>query len=175
MMRSPLHFVQNCYVVPDLDAACRQFHELYGVGAFVGGSEGVLESHFYRGEPSAPIRLRGVFVQSGDINVELVEILSDAPSAFHDMFGAGEGGFHHAAIFSDDYEGDRDRFVAAGMPVASEFTTPFGAKICYLDARATLGHMIELYPENAIIRDMYRQTRDAARDWDGGYRVIPWQ
>jgi len=175
MTRAPLHFVQNCYVVADLDAACRRFHDLYGIGPFVGGSEGVLNEHFYRGEPAAPIRLRGVFVQSGDLNIELVELLSDAPSAFHDMFARGEEGFHHAAIFSDEYEKDRDSFVSAGMPVASEFTTPFGAKICYLDARETLGHMIELYPESAIIRDMYQQTRTASQGWNGRELLVPWQ
>ncbi|KHK92662.1 VOC family protein [Novosphingobium malaysiense] len=175
MTRTPLHFVQNCYVVADLDAACRRFHTLYGIGPFVGGSEAVLGDHFYRGAPAEPIRLRGVFVQSGDLNVELVELLSDAPSAFHDMFAKGGEGFHHVAIFSASYEEDRDRFVAAGMPLASEFTTPFGAKICYLDARDTLGHMIELYPENAIIRDMYRQTRDAALSWNGHELIVPWQ
>lgn len=174
MTLAPLAFVQNCYVVPDLEAACQRFHALYNIGPFVGGTEAVLEHHEYRGEAAEPIRLRGVFVQSGDLNVELVQILSDGPSAFHDMYASGEGGFHHAALFCDDYEATRDELVAAGMPLASEFTTIFGTKICYLDARDTLGHMIELYPENAIIRDMYRQARDAAKDWDGRDLIIPW-
>jgi hypothetical protein len=34
--------------------------------------------------------------------------------------------------------------------------------------------MIELYPESDIIRGMYQQTRDAARDWDGKELIIPW-
>ncbi len=62
MTRAPLAFVQNCYVVPDLEAACQRFHQLYNIGPFVGGMEAVLEHHVYRGKPAEPIRLRGVFV-----------------------------------------------------------------------------------------------------------------
>jgi len=50
----------------------------------------------------------------------------------------------------------------------------WGAQICYIDARREFGHMIELYPQDAVIRDMYRQARDAASGWDGSKLVIPW-
>ncbi len=173
-MLRKLNIVQNCYIVRDLDAACERMNNLYGVGPFVGGSEAKLDNHVYRGEPAEPIRLRGVFVQSGDLNIELVQLLSTTPSAFHDMFPNGAEGFHHVATFSSDYERDRDGFVEQGYSVASEFTTDFGAKICYIDARASLGHMIELYPENAIIRGMYAQTRKEAETWNGNPLIVPW-
>ena len=170
----PLTIVQNCYVVRDLDEACARLGALYGIGPFVGGGEGTLDNHVHRGAPAPPIRIRGVFVQSGDLNIELVELLSDAPSAFHDMYPDGGEGFHHNAMFCPDYTATRDAFVAAGMPVASEFVTAFGAKICYMDARATHGHMIELYPEDATIRAMYARARSAAEDWDGRDLIVPW-
>ena len=174
MAMGPLAIVQNCYVVRTLEAACRHFHHLYGIGPFVGGVEFELGDHVYRGRPADPIRAKGVLVQSGELNIELLQPLSDGPSAIRDMFAPGEEGFHHAAVFVDDYETARDRFVSLGTPVASEFTTAFGARICYLDARASLGHMIELYPENAIIRGMYDQARRAAANWDGRDLIVPW-
>jgi hypothetical protein len=146
----PLQVVQNCYVVADLEQACRRLNRLYGIGPFLGGGAAVLDHHVHRGRPAPPIELRGVFVQSGDLNIELVQLLSTTPSAF------------------------RDPFVADGFEVASEFTVSFGAQICYIDARPALGHMIELYPESGIIRGMYQQARDAARDWDGRDLIIPW-
>ncbi len=173
-MQAKLNIVQNCYVVRDLEAACERMHRLYGIGPFVGGVEAELGDHAYRGEPTEPIRLRGVFVQSGDLNIELVQLLSTTPSAFHDMFSNGAEGFHHVATFCEDYERDRDEFVAQGYRVASEFTTAFGAKICYIDARSTLGHMIELYPENTVIRGMYAQARREAETWNGAPLIVPW-
>lgn len=170
----PVKIVQNCYIVRNLEQACERLHRLYGIGPFLGGGYAELAEHVHRGRPAPPIGLRGVFVQSGDLNLELVELVSTTPSAFHDMFPNGQEGFHHAAMFCADYAGQRDAFIAAGLPLASEFSVPFGAQICYIDAREPLGHMLELYPENEIIRAMYRQTREAAENWDGRELIIPW-
>ncbi|MEC3910999.1 VOC family protein [Sphingobium sp. CR2-8] len=172
--RAAARIVQNGYVVRDLDMACERLRAMLGVGPFVGGTEVTLEDHHYRGAPTAPIRLRGVFVQSGDLNIELIQILSPGPSAFHDMIDTGRDGLHHVALFCEDYEAEKAHWVAAGHAIASEFTTGFGAKICYVDARDTLGHFIELYPEHPIIRAMYARTVEAARDWDGEQLMVPW-
>jgi hypothetical protein len=106
--------VQNCYVVRNLEEGCERLHQLYGIGPFVGGVQAELGSHVHRGHPAPPIVLRGVFVQSGELNVELVELISTTPSAFHDMYANGREGLHHVAMFCDDYEAERDAFVAAG-------------------------------------------------------------
>jgi hypothetical protein len=166
--------VQNAYIVENLEAACERMNRLYGIGPFVGGVAFELNHHVYRGRPSPPIPLKTVFVQSGDLNIELIQLLSDAPSAFRDMYQGKSEGLHHVAMFCDNYEVERDALVAAGMPVASELLTVFGAKICYIDARETMGHMIELYPENKIIRRMYQQVKDAAIAWDKKHLIVPW-
>lgn len=167
--------VQNCYVVNNLEDGCARWQALFGIAPFIGGGDIELRGHVYRGEPAEPIRLRGVFAQSGDLNIELIELVSTGPSAFREMFGAGEEGLHHVAMFSDDYEGEKACWTKAGCPVASEFTTDFGAKICYIDARSMLGHYIELYPEHAVIRGMYDQTVQESRDWDGERLILPWR
>ncbi|WP_283214571.1 VOC family protein [Sphingomonas sp. 3P27F8] len=166
--------VQNCYVVHDLKAACARMHGLYGIGPFVGGGENTLDNHIYRGIRTTPIIIRGVFAQSGDLNLELIQILSRGPDAFNDMFAEGAEGFHHSAVFCSDYGAARDKWIAAGYSIASEFITGFGEQICYVAARATHGHMIELYPENEIIRAMYRTARNAAQNWDGQDLIVPW-
>lgn len=170
----PTAIVQNCYIVSDLEQACVRFHEMLGVGPFIGGRAAVLHDHCYRGEPAAPISFRAVFVQSGDIVIELIQLVSAAPSAFHDMYGDGGEGLHHTAMFCSDYERERDALAAAGYPIASEFTVSFGARICYIDTRCILGHMMELYPPDPRIHAMYRRTREASEHWDGGDLIIPW-
>lgn len=172
---TPASIVQNAYVVRDLEDACERLHRLMGLGPFVGGTDVVLEHHRYRGTEAAPIRLRGVFVQSGALNLELIQMLSDGPCAFSDMYRFGNEGFHHSATFCEDYEAERDGWVAAGYPVASEFTTNFGASICYIDTRPLFGHFLELYPENPIIRGMYRQAAEPSAGWDRHQLIVPWQ
>jgi hypothetical protein len=70
-----LAFVQNCYVFNYLAGGVVALHRRVKIGPFIGGGIGELENHVYRGKPAPPIRMRGVFVQSGDLNIELVEIL----------------------------------------------------------------------------------------------------
>ena len=169
-----LKFVQLCYVVENLEQACAHFNTMFGIGPFIGGGNAVLDKHTYRGKEADPIILRGVFVQSGDLNIELVELVSTGPTAFNVMYSGRQYGVHHAAIFCDNYTETRDNFVSNDMALASEFETDFGAKICYIDARERIGHMLELYPENDIIRSMYERTRVEAENWDGSKLIIPW-
>ena len=169
----PVTLVQMAFLVPDLEAGCAALNRAYGWGPFLGGSEGVLADHVYRGQPADPIRIRGVFVQSGEINVEVIEVVSDAPSAFHEMLRAdGEPVLHHCATFAADYAGTRDHFVAQGFPVVSEFGFA-GHRICYVDTRRLLGFMTEVYPDLPVIRAMYAETVAAAAEHPGSPAITP--
>lgn len=169
----PVTLVQMAFLVPDLEAGCAALNRAYGWGPFLGGSEGVLADHVYRGQPADPIRIRGVFVQSGEINVEVIEVVSDAPSAFHEMLRAdGEPVLHHCATFAADYAGTRDHFVAQGFPVVSEFGFA-GHRICYVDTRRLLGYMTEVYPDLPVIRAMYAETVAVAAEHPGSPAITP--
>lgn len=169
----PITLVQMAFLVPNLEEGCAALNRAYGWGPFLGGSEGVLADHTYRGQPADPIRIRGVFVQTGDINVEVIEVVSDAPSAFHEMLRTdGQPVLHHCATFAADYEGVRDHLVAQGYPVVSEFGFA-GHRICYVDTRPLLGYMTEVYPELPIIRAMYAETVAATNARPGDPAIRP--
>lgn len=169
----PVTLVQMAFLVPKLEEGCARLNGAYGWGPFLGGTEGVLTDHTYRGEPADRIRIRGVFVQTGEINVEVIEVVSEAPSAFHEMLRAdGQPVLHHCATFADDYEATRDHLVAQGYPVISEFGFA-GQRICYVDTRPLLGFMTEIYPELPIIRAMYAEARDAAIARPGDPAITP--
>ena len=166
--------VQICYVVVDLTEACRRFNALLGIGPFVGSEEVVtIGNHLYRGKPAPPMCLSGAFVQSGDVAIELVQIHGEGPSAYHDSFPDGGEGIHHVAVICDDYAMRRDELIAQGYAIASEFEGVGGKKVCYVDTRETLGHMLELCTDRPELRAWYRQTREAAERWDGRELLIP--
>lgn len=169
----PVTLVQMAFLVRDLEAGCAALNRTYGWGPFLGGTEGVLADHVYRGQSADPIRIRGVFVQTGDINVEVIEVVSEAPSAFHEMLRAdGQPVLHHCATFAADYEGTRDHMVAQGYPVVSEFGFA-GHRICYVDTRPLLGYMTEIYPDLPIIRAMYAETVEATAARPGDPAITP--
>lgn len=169
----PVTLVQMAFLVPNLEQGCAALHRAYGWGPFLGGGEGVLADHTYREQPADPIRIRGVFVQTGAINVEVIEVLSDAPSAFHEMLRPdGQPVLHHCATFAPDYEATRDHLVAQGFAVVSEFGFA-GDPICYVDTRPLLATMTEIYPELPIIRAMYAETVEATRARPGDPGISP--
>ncbi len=158
--------IQNAYVVDNLQEAMERWTKLYGIGPWVILADVKGDNLTYRGEPSELV-FSAAFVQSGEINIELIEQHTDGPSAFRDMFAPGEEGFHHVAIISEDYEGDKARFEAAGCPVATEFSSGPDSGITFVDTREKLGHMVELYQNEAAIMGLYSVIRQAAENWDG--------
>ena len=58
----PVTLVQMAFLVPQLEEGCAALNRVYGWGPFLGGTEGVLADHTYRGQPADPIRIRGIFV-----------------------------------------------------------------------------------------------------------------
>ncbi|MFO6446434.1 VOC family protein [Erythrobacter sp. NE805] len=169
----PVTLVQNAYLVRNLEEGCAALNRTFGWGPFLGGTEGVLADHVYRGKPTEPIRIRGVFVQTGAINVEVIEVVSRGPSAFHEMLRAdGQPVLHHCASFAADYDATRDHLVAQGYQVVSEFGFA-GRRICYVDTRRLLGFMTEVYPELPVIRAMYEEAREAAAARPGDPGITP--
>ena len=132
-------------------------------------------NYTYRGQSASPIRFRVSFVQIGNTMVELIQRASDGPDALNDMFAAGSRGLHHMSTFCDDYDAAKAELTASGYPVASECTTPWGTKIAFVDTRPLLGHMIELYPQDEGLHDLYSSVRAAAETWDGRTLSVPWR
>ena len=176
-MLSNIDFIQNAYCVDNLENACDRLNKTLGLGPFLGGGDTHIRGHVYRGKPAEPIHIRSVFAHAGSTLIELIEVLSKSPSAFHDMLPETVEPFavlHHTAYFAKDYQADRDHFEQSGFPIASEFAFD-GQRVCYADTRSVLGHMVEIYPEHPIIRSMYAQTKAAHFERGGEMRIDPFQ
>jgi hypothetical protein len=136
-----LQVVQNAYVTADLVQTCKDFHEKLGIGPFILATDLVLGKHKAYGMAAEPIILDAAFAQSGELNIEVIQIKSKTPSAFADFSNIKSPILHHVAYFSDDYEYDKHNFVSNGFEVASEFVIGED-RISFIDTRASLGHMI---------------------------------
>ncbi|CAN0489910.1 unnamed protein product, partial [Phaeothamnion confervicola] len=105
--------------------------------------------------------------QWGDIMVELFMQHDDEPSAVREMFAAGEEGLHHLAYFVDDQPAVAAQLEAFGFPQAQIGWANNRTRFAFHDARAELGHYIEIYPGAAGTKAFYAKVREAAQAWDG--------
>jgi hypothetical protein len=121
-----LRIVQNAYIVQDLDEAIERWHAALGLGPFVVSRHLKFEHSLYRGTPM-PLDISAAFVQAGDLQIELICQHNPEPSAFRDLFAEGEEGFHHVAVFPEDYSRLISGYQARGFAVAAEFATARGS------------------------------------------------
>ena len=162
----PLKIVQNAYFVQDLDEAIERWHSAFGLGPFIVNRHLALQRSFYRGAPM-PLDISAAFVQSGDVQIELLCQHNPEPSAFRDMFPHETEGLHHVAVFPHDYTEVVSDYQARGFAVATEILVGEGLGAAFIDTRELFGHMLEVYRGNESIRGFYHLVADAARDWDG--------
>jgi hypothetical protein len=159
---------QLAYKVNDLEAAAAAHHRLFGSGPFFVLRHVALASSQHRGV-TQPFDHSSAYGQWGAVMVELVVQHNPEPSALHDMFphGSGKEGLHHAALFVDDLDAAIARFAAEGAPLAQLSVTSGGTAFAFVDARASHGHMLELYEPSEQLTGFYDFVAEAARGWDG--------
>jgi hypothetical protein len=159
---------QLAYKVNDLEAAVAAHHRAFGSGPFFVLRHVALASSMHRGAEQA-FDHSSAYGQWGGVMVELVVQHNPDPSALHDMFpwGSGREGLHHAALFVDDLEGEIARFAAEGVPLAQLSVTAGGTAFAFVDTRASLGHMLEMYEPTEQLAGFYDFVAAASQGWDG--------
>ncbi|MDX1580242.1 MAG: VOC family protein [Alphaproteobacteria bacterium] len=164
--------IQNAYIVKDLEETIHRFHKIFGLGPFLLFEHWDLPKVTYRGDQEIDLDMSVAFVQSGELNLEFIYQHDNGPSAFRDMYGPGEEGFHHVALICDDYEQEVKNFEEAGLPVAMKFETGPDSSLVYVDTRSELGHMVELYQDAPGLHGLYDMIRSAAENWDGKELIL---
>lgn len=160
------HFMQVCWVVPDLRVAIDSWSRSAGVGPFfwfdgVGCADGR-----HRGAPAEFPAVTAAIAYAGDLQIELVCQDNDQPGVFRDVFDEGQSGLHHMALVCKDYESERDAYVAGGAELAFEGRIG-NSRTCWVDTTPTLGFMVELLEPSPVRDAGFAAMRAAAEAWDG--------
>lgn len=162
---SPGAVVQIAYMVDDVRAAAREFAARTGAGPFFIQRNPVTSALGPDGAPGS-FDHSSAYGQWGRIQVELVEVHTAEPAAFADTTQA-RNQIHHVAIMVSSFDEQQRQFAGTGWPAVLTATTPNGNNFAFHDARAHLGHLVEIYEPRPTILALYRKVSDAADDWDG--------
>jgi methylmalonyl-CoA/ethylmalonyl-CoA epimerase len=157
--------VQNAFVVRDMDQAMRQWTDTLGIGPFLVLPPISPDQYLYRGQDIRP-QMRVGLAQAGDVQIEFMQMLSDSPSVYRDLFNFGDEGLHHLCIFTDDIDEDLAHHRALGMDVPV-IGCNGEVRFAFVDARKTLGCMLEIVTDSPLIKAIYGAVRTASENWDG--------
>ncbi len=154
--------------MPDIEAAARAHSQAFGSGPFFVLRQIQLKSTLHRGVERKWVH-SSAYGQSGELMIEFVSQHSGEPSAITDLFplGSERYGLHHTACFVDDLDAAIARYERHGLPLAQISEGENGMRFAFVDASASLGHMIELYAAGSGIEEFYDMVRAASENWDG--------
>jgi catechol 2,3-dioxygenase-like lactoylglutathione lyase family enzyme len=142
--------------------------DTFGAGPFFINENITLSWAEHRGKPADFVH-SSAYGQWGDVMVEMLHQEDDSTNTpYRDMYAADEEGLHHTAIMVDDTDQAIAYFEQHGMPLATRCGIRGAATdFAFIDARKTLGHMIEIYPSSEGLRGFYKMIRDASEGWAG--------
>ena len=165
-----LDIVQVAYHVTDIHRAALDMVTKFGAGPFFIIENIKLSWGEHRGQATDFVH-SSAYGQWGDLMVELFrQEDNSANTPYRDMFAKDQEGLHHTAIMVDDMEQAFQHFERNKMPVITRcgLSPSDDVHFAFVDARQTLGHMIEIYPKSDGLMNFYKKVRDASVGWSGG-------
>lgn len=154
--------VHQAYVYPDFEAGIARFAAA-GIGPFF-----VLESaggiSKYRGEEHA-LTMSAAFVYSGDCCFEIISADPTQQSTYAEFLRRNpEGGLHHIAYLSDDFDQTLAMLEAEGRPM--RIVQDFGIEI-YCEPVGIDNPVCFQFIRRGLFDVWFAAMREAAANWDG--------
>lgn len=164
---------QNAWVVTDIEAAILDWHKTMGIGPFFLGTYPVslFPGMQYRGNPGE-LTMKTAIAYSGDLQIELIEPLGDAPNAYRDVFPKGTAGFHHMCFWTDDIDQDLAHYAANDCPAVNVGQMRGGPRFAYVDTRQKIGCMTELLERHEHVEHMFADWKKQSAQWDGQSVIV---
>lgn len=152
---------QIAFVVPSLDEAIPRWIHGQGAGPFY------RFDHFAFEAPACapglvPPDISIALGQSGDVNIELIEVHPGPPSVF-----TAPPGLHHVARRAIDLDAALATLAAGGAPLLMRASFVGGVGCAFADTRAMLGCLTELIAADPGVDAMLARMRADHACWDG--------
>jgi hypothetical protein len=153
------------YIVRDLDAAMQSWLA-QGVGPWFTMANVEQKDCLYRGEPcDATASL--AFANSGPMQIELIQLVSDGPNIYREFLDTHGEGFHQFAWWAQDFDGVVDRAKAAGWPVVWSGGEGGGVRYAYFELDPRISTVVELMELTEASQGLADLVTAAAEQWDG--------
>ena len=158
------------FVVRDLEAAMRFWTEVMNVGPFIHIAELADVECRHRGALS-DVQQVNAFSYYGDVQIEIIQQINDAPSPYTEFLASGREGFQHLGFWVDDPVEKLTKLEAGGCQAVYSARL-LGAEhpSIYCEAPG-LGVMLEVSHATAQKAQLYAAMAELVRDWDGSRPV----
>jgi len=162
--------IQTAYVVRDLQASMQEWMELLHAGPFYLLKGGYEVDMLYRGNTTS-YTYTGAVGFRGDLIIELIQPVNDAPSIFREVLGSERSKLHHMhhlrGFTPQEYDAEIDMFAKRGFGLAYTARVPGMGRAAFVDTYRDQGFFVELMETPPAVFDALEMMRAAHADWDG--------
>jgi len=163
--------IQMAYVSRNLEASTEYWTSVIGAGPFFFSDVLAPTEQVYRGAPAA-VRFKIAVGYSGDMQIEVVQPLDDAPSMFTEIMDPSTatpvaGLFHHVQLAHQGYDRAYADLLAAGATKCFDAIAPGVGRMCFLDARHLMDCFAEVVETTPILLAARAKMREIHQRWDG--------
>ncbi|HOE17071.1 MAG TPA: VOC family protein [Syntrophorhabdaceae bacterium] len=155
------------YIVKDIEKAMREWITL-SVGPWFYTEKVPVENFMYMGKPS-DVQFAAALANSGDIQIELIQQLNDAPSLYRDFLASGAEGIQHISHWLDteEFENQYDELIQRGFIAGHEGTIGLGGRFVYFINRKIPGTILEVSEMSGLKGEYFRGIAEICTNWDG--------
>ncbi len=164
---------QVCYTTHDIEATARDIVANERVGPFY-FAEFPQHDLVLNGKPVSYDPIKVGFGYIGTLQYEVIEAPAGVESCYTMVLEGRREALHHTYVSTDeDFDAIARRYAAAGEEMIYHGIAGEGIRFGFVDARARLGHFIELLETRkmvgsaGLIYSLYDRMQTAAQDWDG--------
>jgi len=158
---------QVAYVVKDIEAAMQEWIKL-GVGPWFYAAKVPVENFTYKGQPS-DVQFAAALTNSGDLQIELIQQLNDAPSLYRDFIASGVEGIQHISHWLDTegYEKKYQELIGLGFMVGHEGTIGVNGRFAYFIHDKLPGTVLEVSEMSGFKGEYFKAIAEICAKWDG--------
>lgn len=161
-------YVQNAFVVADLDAAIDHWVKVMNVGPFFKFPPLEFPTGNYRGE-STTIRFLAAIAYSGDLQIELIQ--PAGPSIFQEALEAEQKHVHHLCVMTGDADAAIADLEGRGGQCVQRFSLEDGSVCAYIDMQRPDGLIVEVAYMKDEVTQLFAALKQMAAGWDGVTRL----
>jgi len=131
-------------VVRDIEKAIKVYENVFGIGPFqIFELDSERLQNVKVDDTEGPLRARLAFAKSGDLEIELIQIL-EGRTVFTDFLDKYGEGIHHLGFLVQDLDLELEKMKASGIKVIQKGISRGKNKYAYLDSAKTCGVIYEL-------------------------------
>lgn len=158
---------QVAYVVKDIEVAMQEWIKL-GVGPWFYVEKVPIENFQYMGKPS-DVQFAVALTNSGDLQIELIQQLNNAPSLYRDFIKSGAEGIQHISHWLDTEGFDKKyhELIDLGYTVGHEGNIGPNGRFAYFIHKKLPGTVLEVSEMSGFKGEYFKAIAEICKNWDG--------